>query len=249
MHLSPSRAVTAAVFAVSLAAGAAACGSTAGGGSASSPASGQTASPTPSKDPLAGLGSGKILNEAIADTKAAPSARVKVAVNSSGSKLSLDFTIIRGQGCQGVMTQQGTARTIYDGKTGWIDGDANFWKANGGGDPRVVSLFAGKYLKTTDKEFLSDFTAFCDLGHMLSSLPSAPPGNEPESRTTVDGQPAIEFKDPTGSVVVSDSARPLLLGGTDVKDATTVSLGDYGAATRLTLPPPGDVIDGSKYGV
>lgn len=249
MRLNPRRSVPAAVLAAALAAGAAACGSGSGstaGGSATTP------TPTASKDPLAGLGSGAIISKAMKGTQTAPSVVMRMATTDSGRKLALDFTIIRGKGCQGTMAEagQGTAKVVYDGKTGWLNGDKKFWVSNGGNDPAVLSILAGKYVKTTDKTFTGSFTQFCDLKQLLSGFSGGADGM-PESHATVNGQPAIELKD-TGdkaAVYVSDTASPVLL---EVYDPTTggstMYFGEYGAATALTIPPASEVVDGSKYG-
>ena len=249
MHLNRQRAVPAAVLAVALATGASACAS--GGGS--SPG-GTGASPTASKDPLTGVSSGQIISKALANTQAATSLDLHMVTTDSGRKLTIDFTIIHGKGCQGTMAEagQGSAKIVYDGKTGWLEGDKAFWVSNGGNDPAVLSALAGKYLKTTDKSFTQSFTQFCDLTHLLRGFTGGDNDGMPESHTTMDGQPAIELKDTGDKAVmyVSDRAQPVFLEIDDPSsDGGDIHLSDYGAVSALTLPPASRVVDGKKYGL
>lgn len=235
MHLNSRRAAVAAVIATALAATATACGATTFSG------------------PLAGQDSGTILNKALADTKTAPSLSIHLVGSDSGSKLTIDSTIISGTGCQGTMAEsgQGSFKFIDNGKTGWINADAAFWKANGGGDPAVLSMFVGKYLKTNDKSLTGTFTQFCDLTQLLSGF-SGPAAGMPQSQATLNGQPAIKLSDTGDKAVlyVSDTAKPVLLKLNDPSPGgETIDFSGYGAGTQLTLPPSSQVVNGDKYGM
>jgi hypothetical protein len=254
VYLNRRRVVPAAVLAAALATGAAACGPRNGGGtSGADGAHGAAASPTASKDPLAGLGSGQIVIKAVADTKAATSLDLQMVGTDSGRKLTINFTLVRGRGCQGTMAEagQGSVKVVYDGKTGWLEGDKAFWVSNGGNDPGVLSALVGKYLKTTSASFTQPFTKFCHLTQLLGTFTAGSDGM-PESHTTIDGQPAIEMND-TGDkafIAVSDTAQPVIL---EVDDPSSgggnIEFGSYGAVSALTLPPASQVVDGSAYGL
>jgi hypothetical protein len=242
--------LSAAILAAGLAASAAACDS----GSASGKAGGTAPSPSASKDPLAGLHSGQIFDKALTNTKQASSVRIHVTGTDSGRKLTVDYTIVRGQGCQGTLaeTGQGSAMIVYDGKALWVKGDKAFWVSSGGNDPAVLSIVLGKYIKITDKKsFTGIFTPFCDLKQLLSHFPADAP-DLPLTHTTIGGQPAVELKDigDPAAMYVSDTATPTVLrvsvpgsGGGDMR------FSEYGATTALTYPPAGKVLDGSKYGI
>lgn len=249
MRLTRPRAVSAVLLAVAVAAGVAACGS----GSAAGGGAGGEGAESVRKDPLAGLHTGQIVSRAVTNTRTAASVRVRVTGTDSGRKLTADVTVVRGRGCQGTFAEsgQGSAKIIYDRDAVWLNGDRQFWVSNGGNDPAVLSLFLGKYIKSTDeKSFAGPFTQFCDLKSLLAGFPADVP-DLPLTHTTVDGQPAVELKDTAdaAALYLSDSARPVVLRATDPGSGSDIRFTGYGATRALTYPPARQVLDGGKYGI
>jgi hypothetical protein len=97
-------ALPAALIAAAIAAGTTACGS--------------ASQLTAGHDPLARLTAGQISERAIADLNETTSVRFAGTGTKSGAPFTLAFTLVRGHGCQGSISQRGTValRMVYDGK-------------------------------------------------------------------------------------------------------------------------------------
>lgn len=190
------------------------------------------------------------MRKALNDTETAQSVTFSMITTDSGRKLTVDFAIVRGKGCEGTMTEngQGSFKVVYDGKTTWFDGDKQFWQAN---YPSAASALTGKYVKASTNTLTNAFAPFCGLKKLLAGF-GTPPDGAPETHTTMNGGPAIEIKD-TGdkaAIYLSDVPQPVVLKVTDPgSGGGTMTFTRYDATAALTYPPASDVVDGSQYGL
>src|SRR5215469_9307871 len=100
-------ALSVAIIAAVLAAGAAGCG--------------LTPKPTASSDPLAGLTAGQISQRAVADLREATSVRLTGTGTDSGQAFGVAVALVRGRGCKGSISVAGRKiRLIYVGTSVWM---------------------------------------------------------------------------------------------------------------------------------
>jgi hypothetical protein len=220
-------------------------------GSASSTA-GTSASATPSVNPLAGLTAGQIATKAQADLKAASSVHIAGPVADSGQTYQLNMTI-SPKGCRGTMAaaRKGSFLLLVIGKKLWFKGDRQFWRTSGGSsDPSIVTLLEGKYIETSVKSAdMGSFATLCDPRQLAGAFGGSASGMVKGKTTVIDGQSMLQLKDTTdaSSAYVTISARPefaLIDGGSSGHLDFTA----YDAPLRLSPPPAGETIDGSRYG-
>jgi hypothetical protein len=223
-----------------------------GGVTASSLAVAPSASKT--ADPLAGLSATKVVAEADADAKAAPSLTISGTGTEQGETVSLDLGIKRGVGCGGTVSLagKGTVKVTMIGKTFYMDPDKQFWTTSAGANAdAVIALVNGKYisLPASDKNVAS-FADLCDLSKLLDE------GTNTFTRgplTTLDGKRALAIKVSDGSTVyVTDTSKPEYLEAAASKGSQAGSgklIISVGAPVTLTPPPASEVIDGTKLGI
>jgi hypothetical protein len=222
------------VLAAAVAAGAAACGS-----------SGST-------DPLAGLTAQQIATKAVAGTEAAPAARVTGSGTDSGQTITVDLTLVRGKGCDGTLGEGnlGSLQMIDTGSTTWIMPDSKFYKTSGA-PASVAALLAGKYLETaSNNSDVASLSELCSMSKLLSQF-TVDAGSGKGTRTTIDGQTAVEINDKTGAghAWVSDTATPELLRIQKPGSSGGEINFTYPAnAPAPAAPPASQTVDGSKYG-
>lgn len=250
-----------AILIAGVAAGTAACGSSGSSGSSGSTAAPGT--PTATKpaataapagaDPLAGLTADQIATRALANTKNAPSVRLTGAATDSGQSIALDVTLVRGQGCEGTLSEgkSGSFRLISNGTTVWVMPDQKFYRSFGGNDPAVLAILNGKYLKVkASSSGLAELAGICSLSNLVGAF-GTPTGLVKSAPATVGGQPVVRLSDlgDKGYVYVSDIAKPKLLQLNDPGSGGGKFNFGYPATTISIAPPPAsEVLDGSKYG-
>lgn len=243
-----------ALLVTALAIGTAACGAS---GSTHPPAA--SLSPQAASDPLAGWTAERIVQQAQADTVAAPYVRVTGNVSSSGQQIAFDLTMVAGTGCRGSVTEHGVGSftLVSLGTTVWVKPDAQFYKSEIGQNPNAqlaATLLAGKYLEDHSGSGLGSLASMCSLRSMLGSASQSSAddaGTTKAGTATIDGQRAAELVNAKqhGTAYVTDTAKPEILqitvGGSG---GGSLSFSYYATAPAITAPPASDSIDGSKYG-
>jgi hypothetical protein len=230
-------ALSAAVIAAVVAVGMAACGS--------SPKS------TASSDPLAGLTAGQITERALADMNNAASMRFAGSGRDSGKAMALALTLVRGHGCQGSITLQGSElRLIDNGKSLWMLPSDAFYKMEGI-NATAISLVSGKWLKV-QKSYFSGLSYYCSLSDVVHGMTGQYAEMTKGTPTTVDGQRVVTIHQTgyNGTVYISDTAKPEMLELHVTKGSTTgtFTFSDFGEPAIITPPPASKILDGSKLG-
>lgn len=241
--------VAAALFAVVIIAGAAACGTAPSGASAQSA---RPASARPAAGPLAGLTADQIVRKAAADLKTAPSVHVAGSGKDSGQTVVFNMTF-GVNACTGTLAVSGEGSFVLlrIGKTLWIKPDSQFWRsaAGGSGNPAVLTLLEGKYLRTTTADAnLGPLAKWCSPSQFVGTFGPVPAGLAKGKVTTISGQPALELTEPgqAGAGYVSISPTPEWLRITDGSDQMNFT--DYNAPVSVSPPPAGQTVEGSQYG-
>ena len=236
--------------------GAAGCRSlTLGASTAASATPSTTASmmATAAADPLASLTPAQIATRAVADLKTVTSVHVTGSGTDSGQQVRLDLRLARGRGCRGRITLvgKGSFRMIVIGAVAWIKPNVMFWKTYGGANAAALKVLSGKWLKTTSRSNLGSLAQICqprllarnfgDLGILVS-----------KARTTISGQPALRLSARSkarGAIFVSDSGSPEFLRVIDGgSQGGQLDFTGYGAPVSLSAPPPGQTLDGKRFG-
>jgi hypothetical protein len=231
-------ALPAALIAAAIVAGTAACDS--------------TAKSTGSPDPLARLTAAQISERAIADLNEATSVRFAGTGTKSGAPFTLAFTLVRGHGCQGSISQRGKValRMVYDGKSVWMLPSESFYRSQSL-NPAALSQLSGKWLKLPQSN-MSNWSSFCSLSGWVRQLSGHYAEMTKGKVTTVDGRRVVALHQTgiTGTVDISDTAKPEILKATVSKGSTTgtFTFSDYGVPTTFTPPPASKTLDGSKFG-
>ena len=223
------------IVTAALAAGAAACGSSG------------------SSDPLAGMTSKQIAQQAVTGTEAQSSVRIAGTGSDSGQTFSIDLTLVKGKGCQGTISEGnvGSFKLVYDLSTVWVLPDSKFYQASGV-PAAAQTVLDGKYLKVkaTSGNGIGSLAQICNVSNLLNQFTKDASPTAKGVNTTVAGQPAVKITDNTGTgfAYVTDTAPPKLLQVTKPGTGGGTITFTYGTATSITPPPASQVIDGSKYG-
>jgi hypothetical protein len=180
-----------------------------------------------SASPLAADSVTTIFIQATNNTIAAQSFTIAGGTSAS---LFVDLTIVRGLGCSGTIYQSTTTskliwigRTVYEQTSGM---PANEWMKG----PSTASAVQG----------LIDL---CNPSSLLAPLTAAGVSSATRSVTVYHGQPALALtlpgtqQDPsqTGSIVVTDTQKPLLL---DISEPGSGAFAFTGYGTTKTITPP-----------
>jgi hypothetical protein len=201
-----------ACLAVALTAGIAGCGSSAGSGSA---------------DPLATDSVTTIIDAATANTIAAQSFTIS---GGTSENLSVDLTIVHGQGCSGTIVQGSTRwKLIWIGQTVYA---------------HTGSMPANEWEKgASNTSSLQGLLDLCEPSSLLAALADASGSSATRSVTVYHGQPALTLtltgtdqgNSQPGSIIVTDTQTPVLL---DISQPGTghFTFTGYGAAKTITPP-------------
>ena len=252
------RSAPGALLFTALAVATAACGAS---GSTASPGTSHAASLSPQavSDPLTGWTAERIVNQAQANTIAAPYVRVTGNVSDSGQQYAFDLTLVAGTGCKGSVTESGIGSftLVSLGKSVWVLPSAQFYKSEVGQNPNAQlaeTLLAGKYLEDTEGTGLGSLASMCSLHSLLggASQSSADDAGTTKAGTaTIDGQRAVKLVNAKqhGTAYVTDTTKPEVLqiavGGSG---GGSLSFSYYSTPPAITPPPASQTIDGSKYG-
>lgn len=243
----------AAVLAVTTAACSGSSSSGAAGSSATTGTSSTSGtSSTPGASALAGMTADQIAARSVADLSATSSVRVSGTVTDSGQTISMDLSLVRGEGCQGSMNLvgKGSFQIVYKGSTVWIKPTDAFYKSVGA-TGAVLSILSGKWLKVPSSgSGLGSLSSLCDASGLAHGFAKNDTGFTKGATTTINGQPAQELTQPSDSahVYVSESSSPQILHVQGPKGQGYVDFTGYNEPTTITTPPASDTLDGSKYG-
>jgi hypothetical protein len=199
-------------LAVALTAGIIGCGSSAGSGST---------------DPLEPDSAATIITEAKANTIAAQSFTVSGGTSAS---LSVDLTIVRGQGCAGTIVQGSTkSKLIWIGTTVYA---------------HTASMPTDEWMRgASTASNVQGLLDLCKPGTLLAALSASGISSATRSVTVYDGQSALALSLPgteqdnnePGSIVVTDTQDPVLLNISEPGSGNFTFTG-YGATKTITPP-------------
>ncbi len=174
------------------------------------------------------------------------SVHVVGAVNSGGSKTTLDLNLVNGKGGQGSMSQAGLGfKIVAVGNNVYINGSNAFWQKFGGN--AAAQLLSGKWLKAPATGQLSSIADLTNVHTLFNQLLSSHGKLAKGSTSTVNGQKVIAVKDTTngGTLYVATTGKPypieVIKGGSDGGQITFDHFNQ-----PVTLAPPANSIDISK---
>jgi hypothetical protein len=245
-----NRLAAAGLLAAAIAASATACAS---GGSG-----------TTGSSALAGMSADQIVQKSVADLKAASSVRITGKLDDSGQGVTLDLTDVAAQGCQGTIglaasasatgsaAMSGTAALIVADGTVYMKLDQSFF-TSAGLPASEFSDVVGKYIKLTSTSDLASFARLCNPSTLAGAFAKQDTGFVQVGSATINGQPALAFKQPkntaNGTVYVSQKATPEIVRITGPSNEGSVDFSNYNVRATITAPSPGEIIDGTKFGL
>jgi hypothetical protein len=206
---------------------------------------GATTTPTPTTaandNGVSALAANEILERAKTALGDAKSVRIKGSATEAGDKMELDFKI-SGEDLGATISGGGlTMEIIKIGTDVYMKADS-LWETLLGGQPQILNLIKGKYLKipATDERF-KQFTQITDPNELLK-----PEGNLSKGQTkTINGKPAIGLVDDKdkSTLYISTVDEPLPLR---VEDESGNGLDfTYDETVTVTAPPAAEVVDAS----
>jgi hypothetical protein len=258
------RTVQAGILAAAIALSAVACASTASvrpDDSGKSGAPTRVAAPAPPA-PLAGLTPDQIVVKAVDNLLAATSVRISGNVVSQGENVAFDFTDGIEQSCSGTFAvtpgassgnaaRPAAAAIIEAGGTAYVKYATSYLESL----HLTASQFAqwnGKYISVAPSK-LAGLAEVCDLPDVVSELNQQDGGFVKAGTATIDGQPALAFKQldatPADIVYILNYAIPEILrikelGG----QGYYFDFSNLDAPFSVEAPPTSEVVDGSKLG-
>ena len=216
---------------------------------------------------LVGKSPDQIVQQSVADLKAASSVRITGKLVDSGQGVTLNLVDVAAQGCQGTIglaagtaaaggsaPVSGTADLVVSDGTVYMKLDQSFFKtANLGLPASEFSDVVGKYIKLTSTSDLANFAQLCNPSTLSGAFAKEDTGFVTAGSAMINGQPALGFKQPkntsNGTVYVSDTATPEIVRITGPSNEGSVDFSDYNVPATITPPPASEIVDGSKFGL
>jgi hypothetical protein len=209
---------------------------------------------------LSGCGGGKASGEAskpaaqvLADAqKAATSAssvRASGNIDSSGTAISLDLSIVKGKGATGSMTTSGRSFSLIRiGDTVYIKGSDAFLKRFAG--PFAAAL-RGKWLKASaSKGQLASLTPLTNAGALFGAIAHHHGKLVNNGATTYRGRQVVEIRDTSDNsklyVAATGTAYPVAIVGGKKGQSGAIVFGDWNKPVSLSAPK--NALDLSKLG-
>jgi hypothetical protein len=225
----------------------AACGASGGaGGSGTSAASG-----TPSAPASAPAGvSTPTGAEIAAAVRSATSVRISGSVVNNGTAESLNLAMFTNGDMSGsvVENHQAPVTLIVVNKVAYVLLTPAFLKAAVGPSASCNGQ-CGKYIKATGSEAAS-LTKDLSMTSLLGNFTGGLNGAKRIGTTTVNGQEAIEFRNPDGSILdIAASGPPYPLkasAGSKVDSAGTILFSEWNSVPPLTAPSASQLADPTK---
>jgi hypothetical protein len=181
----------------------------------------------------------EIVSESKAAADTASSVHVAGSLNSGGSVVKLDLSLVAGKGATGELSQNGSSfKVILVGGTAYISGSPAFYRSLGGS--AAAQLFNGKWLKApaTTGEFAS-FSQLADMRKLIDSTLAGHGGLAKGSTKVVNGQQVIAINDTSkaGTLYVATTGKPypiqLFKGGSE---SGKISFEDWNKPVSIAAP-------------
>lgn len=137
------------------------------------------------------------------------SVHVAGSLLSGGSPITLNLSLVDGEGGGGQMSQNGLSFKIIDlGGTVYINGSDAFWRHIGG--TAAVQLFHGRWLKAPASGQFASIASLTDVRALFNKLLSNHGTLAKGPTTTVAGQKAVAVNDTTkgGTLYVATTGPP-----------------------------------------
>jgi hypothetical protein len=186
----------------------------------------------------------EIVSESKAAADAASSVHVAGSLNSGGSVVKLDLSLVAGKGATGELSQNGSSfKLILVGGTAYISGSPAFYRSLGGS--AAAQLFNGKWLKAsaTSGEFAS-FSQLADMRKLIDSTLAGHGGLAKGATMVVNGEKVIAINDTSkaGTLYVATTGKPypiqLSKGGSE---SGKISFEDWNKP--VTIAAPANAVD------
>jgi hypothetical protein len=262
--------ITAGAVAAAIAVSVAGCGSagsssarSTGSASHSAAAAATSASPTAPASPLAGLTPDQIVQKATNNLLATTSVDMTAANDDDGEKVLINVTI-GAEGCQGTAAEtpetsstgigaSGTFAILEADGTDYVKFSRDYLESVHA-PAAQVDVLAGKYVTISATSKLASIFELCDMSKIVSVFNQGEGGFVSAGSTTIDGQPALVFKQPTATppdaVDVLNYPVPELLS---IKELSSpggyFDFTNYNAPFSVNPPSAADMVDGSQYGL
>jgi hypothetical protein len=189
--------------------GGAAAGSTSGGSGSQTTTTGTRRYATAKPNGLARRSADQIVAAATQAMRAVTFVHVSGSVVDNGIPVRLDLSLVRGQGGQGQISENGLAfRLISDHQMLYILGSDAFWTHFGGAT--AARVFHGKWLKTRDAGEFASIGDLASISRLFGQLLAVHGKLARAGRAVVSGQPAIGVTDRTqgGTLFVATTGKP-----------------------------------------
>jgi hypothetical protein len=196
---------------------------------------------------IASKSADQIVNESRAAADAASSVHVSGSLNTGGSLVKLDLSLVAGKGATGQLSQNAASfKLILVDNTAYISGSPAFYRSLGGS--AAAQLFNGKWLKAS--AITGDFASFGQLANMRKLIDTTLTGHgilAKGATTTVNGQQAIAITDTTkhGVLYVATTGKPYPIQiSKDGSEAGAITFDRWNQP--VTISPPASSVDLSE---
>jgi hypothetical protein len=184
----------------------------------------------------------KTANQVVADAKAAAvsakAVHVAGAITDAGQALTLDITIVKGEGGQGTMSESGLKFDIIRvGNKAYIKGSRAFLRKFAGA--AGAQLLRGKWLQgsatTGDLAALAPLT---DITQLFNGALGSHGKLENAGETEFKGQKVVAIKDTTegGTLYVASTGTPYPVAIVGGKDQGTITFDKWNDTVSITAP-------------
>jgi hypothetical protein len=208
----------------------AACGSSSSSGTTTT--TGSTGSSTSSVDVNA------LVTSSVKAMKGLSSLRAVGSIVSSGTNMTIDWTLTRTVSSGTFATSKGSFQIVTSGSTVYMQADQPFWQSQGV-PAATAQLMGGKWITGLPASDTSSITGSFSLSQLLGSLDQA--GSVTSAGTsTVGGQQAIGVKSSSdGSVAyIAATGTPYLLQIVSPNNGAQgrITFSEFGTAPTPTIP-------------
>lgn len=188
----------------------------------------------------------EIVTAAAKTVGSAKSVHVAGNVMSSGSRTTLDLSLVNGKGGGGSIAQNGLGfQVVAVGNEVYIKGTIAFWRKVAGSS--AAPLLWGKWIRARASGQLAALATLTDLHKLFNQLLASHGQLAKGSITTVRGQRVIAVKDTTngGTLYVATTGKPYPIKVVkNGSDGGQIAFDRFNQPVRLT--PPSHAIDISQ---
>ena len=193
----------------------------------------------------------RVLADAKAAATSASSVHVSGSIESNGTPVTVDLTMVRGKGAKGSMTTNGLQFDLLRiGDTAYIHGSDAFWQHYAGAG--IAQLLHGRWVEASVRQpRFRSLAPLTSIGLLLGAVSSHHGKLANDGTTTYEGQQVVLIRDTSDNsklyVAATGKPYPVAITGGRRGQSGTITFDDWNEPVSLSAPK--GAIDISQFGL